>query len=135
MRADEVLVLDHSNMNLLRQPLFRLLAVNLAIGEFAAVLLVGGLLAINLGRIRDLILQDDSPVLALGVLLSGLLITFGSAAMGAGIMLLGQDDRAAHNPPVGPSLRNGSLSEPPAAAVKPSFETAFSRYKANRTVG
>lgn len=74
---------------LLRLPLFRLLAINLAIGTVGAVLLVGGLIAFNLYGLRDLIVADYSPATALGLLLFGLFITFGSTAMGTAIMALG----------------------------------------------
>ena len=43
-------------------PLTRLLAVNLGIGAALAVLLVGGLLLLNPGGLRDLILADRSPL-------------------------------------------------------------------------
>jgi hypothetical protein len=78
---------------LLRQPLFRLLAINLAIGVMIATLLLGGLLAINPGHLRDLIFADDSPGTALGLLLFGFVVTFGSAAMGSAIMAMGTDLR------------------------------------------
>lgn len=76
-------------MHLLRQPLIRLLAVNLAGGVAAAVLMLGGLLALNPGNLRDLILADEAPGAALGLLLFGLVVTFGSVAMGSAIMGLG----------------------------------------------
>lgn len=78
----------------LRVPLFRLLAINLAAGTAVAVLLVGGLLALNPAGLRDLILADRSPATALGLLLFGFIVTFGSAAMGSAIMATGarQDD-------------------------------------------
>jgi hypothetical protein len=75
---------------LLRKPLFRLLAINLAVGAAMAVLLVGGLLLINPGGLRDLIFSDRDPVVPLAVLLLSFFVTFGSAAMGTAIMALGQ---------------------------------------------
>jgi hypothetical protein len=72
----------------LRQPLFRLLAVNLAIGASVALLMVGGLVSLNAFGLRDLILADRSPTTAVGLLLFGFVITFGSAAMGSAIMTL-----------------------------------------------
>ena len=82
---------------LLRMPLFRLLAINLAGGMVLAALLVGGLLALNPSGLRDLILADRSPATALGLLLFGFIVTFGSTAMGTAIMAVGQyqpnDDR------------------------------------------
>ena len=48
-----------------------------------------GLLALNPHGLRDLILADRSPATAIGLLLFGLFITFGSTAMGTAIMALG----------------------------------------------
>lgn len=77
-------------MSLLRQPLLRLLAVNLLIGVSVAVLMLGGLLALNPHGLRDLILADRAGGAALALLMFGFLITFGSAAMGTAIMALGR---------------------------------------------
>ncbi len=79
----------------LRVPLFRLLAINLAVGVTLAALLVGGLLALNPGGLRHLIFADASPGTALGLLLFGFVVTFGSAAMGTAIMAMGRpaDDK------------------------------------------
>jgi hypothetical protein len=79
-------------MSLLRQPLFRLLAINLAIGFSVAVLMLGGLFALNPDGLRDLILADRSPATAAGLLLFGFLVTFGSVAMGTAIMSIGHGD-------------------------------------------
>src|SRR5262245_41926099 len=78
--------------SLLRLPLFRLLAINHAIGACAAALLVGGLLWLNPGHLRELIFADRSPGIALFVLLGSFLITFGSAAMGSAIMAQGRKE-------------------------------------------
>ncbi len=75
---------------LLRSPLFRLLAINLAMGMALAVFLVGGLLWLNPGGLRHLIFTDRSPGVALGLLLFGFIVTFGSTAMGSAIMAMGQ---------------------------------------------
>ena len=74
----------------LRVPLFRLLAINLAAGIAVAALLVGGLLVLNPGGLRGLIFADNSPGTALGLLLFGFVVTFGSAAMGTAIMAMGK---------------------------------------------
>ncbi|MDX3972340.1 MAG: hypothetical protein QHD01_37845 [Bradyrhizobium sp.] len=79
---------------LLRIPLFRLLAINLAIGACAAALLVGGLLWLNPGHLRELIFADRAPGVALLLLLASFLITFGSAAMGSAIMAQGRKEDA-----------------------------------------
>jgi len=73
-----------------REPLFRLLAINLAIGVSVAVLLLCGLLALNPHRLRDLIMADRSPFTALALLLFGFIVTFGSVAMGTAIMAIGR---------------------------------------------
>jgi hypothetical protein len=76
----------------LEMPLARLLAINLATGVALAVLLVGGLLALNPGGLRDLIFADTSPGVALGLLLFGFVITLGSTAMGTAIMAMGEGE-------------------------------------------
>ena len=78
--------------NVLRVPLLRLLAINLAVGVAAATLLVGGLLVLNPFRLRDLIFADDSPGIALGLLLFGFIVTLGSTAMGSVIMAMGKQE-------------------------------------------
>jgi hypothetical protein len=87
--------------HLLRVPLFRLLAINLAAGIAVAVLLVGGLLLLNPFGLRHLIFADASPGTALGLLLFGFVITFGSTAMGTAIMAIGRatDDDRRRGPP------------------------------------
>ena len=75
--------------SLWRVPLFRLLAINLAIGIVVAALLVGGLLMLDPGGLRHLILADRSPWVPIGLLLFGFIVTFGSAAMGSAIMAAG----------------------------------------------
>jgi hypothetical protein len=76
---------------LARQPLIRLLAINCAAGAAAAVLLLGGLMALNPGNLRGLILTDRAGAVAFALLLFGLVATFGSVAMGSAIMALGRD--------------------------------------------
>ena len=85
----------------LRVPLFRLLAINLAGGVTLATLVVGGLLLLNPGGLRHLIFADASPGTALGLLLFGFVVTFGSAAMGTAIMAMGRaaDDETRRRPP------------------------------------
>ena len=75
-------------MPLNRQPLVRLLAINLATGFAAALLMLTGLLALDPLKLRALILADGT---ALALLLFGLTVTFGSAAMGSAIMMLGSE--------------------------------------------
>jgi hypothetical protein len=80
-----------------RQPLIRLLAVNLAAGIAVAVLMLGGLMALNPGNLRGLILNDRTGPVALGLLLFGLVVTFGSVAMGTAIMAIGRDRKGGGN--------------------------------------
>ena len=98
----------------LRVPLFRLLAINLAAGVALATLVVGGLLALNPGGLRHLIFADASPGTALGLLLFGFVVTFGSAAMGTAIMALGR------------AVEDGKRRGPPA----PVAQAAMARAKA-----
>ena len=70
-------------------PLVRLLGINCAAGVAVALLAVGGLLALN-AELRNLILSDQSPAVAL-ILLGGFIVPFASVVMGTAIMRLGQE--------------------------------------------
>ena len=85
-------------LGLLQVPLFRLLAINLAAGAVVAALLVGGLLALNPFGLRHLIFADASPGTALGLLLFGFVVTFGSGAMGTAIMAMGKKQAEEEGP-------------------------------------
>jgi len=98
-------------MRFTRQPLLRLLAINLAIGIGAAVAMIGGLMALNPHNLRDLILADQAGGAAFGLLLFGLVITFGSVAMGTAIMALGK--------PQNPAPPRGKAATLPAAQPVP----------------
>jgi len=87
-----------TSLSLFREPLFRLLAINLAIGATVAALMLGGLLALNPYGLRDLIVADRSPLTALGLLLFGFVVTFGSVAMGTAVMAIGRGDRDGGKP-------------------------------------
>jgi hypothetical protein len=77
-------------MHLVRLPLLRLLGVNLAIGAAIAALMLAGLMALNPGNLRGLILADRNGAAALMLLGFGLVVTFGSVAMGTAVMMLGR---------------------------------------------
>lgn len=77
-------------MRLFRLPLIRLLAANLAIGIAIALVMLGGLLMLNPGNLRGLILADRNGGAALMLLGFGLVVTFGSVAMGTAVMALGK---------------------------------------------
>ncbi|WP_197520927.1 hypothetical protein [Bradyrhizobium icense] len=103
----------------LEAPLFRLLAINFSAGVSLAVLLVGGLMLLNPGNIRGLILADHTPGVALGLLLFGFIVTLSSSAMGTAIMAMGR--RQPEGPPrgsgrfvaetVGDKARSGQLHD------------------------
>jgi hypothetical protein len=103
-------------------PLFRLLAINLAVGVLVAMLLVGGLLLLNPGRLRDLILADNTPGVALGLLLFGFIVTLGSSAMGTAIMAMGQQQTDG-----GPRRGHGQFVAQRVAATAPTRGNAASR--------
>jgi len=99
-------------------PLFRLLAINLAAGIALAALLVGGLLALDPFNLRDLILADRAPGTALGLLLFGFIVTFGSTAMGTAIMMAGAPQVEDEGPRGPPRLVPQRPSEPTARASR-----------------
>jgi hypothetical protein len=99
-------------LRLLRVPLFRLLAINLAAGMAVAALLVVGLLALDPGGLRELIFADRSPGTALGLLLFGFIVTFGSAAMGTAIMMAGAPQVEDEGPRGPPRLMPQRASQP-----------------------
>jgi hypothetical protein len=113
---------------LLRIPLFRLLAINLAIGACAAGLLVGGLLWLNPGHLRELIFADRAPVVAMALLLASFLITFGSAAMGSAIMAEGcKDDDKGGDGGGGSRLATPKQNHAPARAELRRDNAAYAR--------
>lgn len=73
-----------------RQPLLRLLAINLASGIAVAMIAVGGLILLN-PELRRLIIEDHSPATAIVMLLFGFIVTLASCVMGAAIMRIGSD--------------------------------------------
>ena len=77
-----------------RSPLIRLLAVNLTLGIGIAALMLGGLMVLNPGNLRGLIVADRNGATALILLGFGLVVTFGSVAMGTAIMMLGKKAKA-----------------------------------------
>jgi hypothetical protein len=71
--------------------LIRFLLLHAAIGIAAGWLVVAGLLATNAGGLADVVFHAAAPALPIAMLMFGTAITFGGAAMGAGIMLLPYD--------------------------------------------
>ncbi|WP_132807698.1 hypothetical protein [Tepidamorphus gemmatus] len=66
--------------------LVRFLLLNAAIGSAVALIVVAGLLATDAVSLAALVFADENPAVAIGLLIVGFVITFGSAAMGAAIM-------------------------------------------------
>jgi hypothetical protein len=73
-------------------PLIPFLARHCLAGMAAGWIFMGGLLGLDVGNLRTLIFAEQAWWLPLGLLLFGVSVTFGSAAMGAGIMGLGRSD-------------------------------------------
>ncbi len=71
--------------------LLRLLALNGAVGVAAGWLFLAMLLLTDVNGIGGLIWQSSAPALPLGMLAGGFALTFGSAAMGSAVMLLGRN--------------------------------------------
>lgn len=67
---------------------------HLVVGLLAALLFCGALLLFDLFGLRGLLLGDSEGWLAALLLLFGLAVTFGSVAMGIGVMGLERDPRA-----------------------------------------
>jgi len=78
-------------LKLWRQPLLRLLAINLAGGIVIAIIAVGGLLLVSPADLRRLIFEDQSPGLALVLFLFGFAFSLASASMCTAIMGIGRD--------------------------------------------
>jgi hypothetical protein len=70
-------------------PLPRFLVLNLLLGIAVAALAAAGVLLLDVQGVRRLIVADQSPILALLLLLLGFTVTFGSGVMGTAIMRLG----------------------------------------------
>jgi hypothetical protein len=73
-------------------PLLRLLSLNVLSGVAVAVIAVSGLLLLDVNGLRHLILTDQSPVLALAVLLCGFALTLGGGLIGTAMVRL--DDQS-----------------------------------------
>jgi hypothetical protein len=71
-----------------RDPLLRCLAIQLLFGAAVAILAAGGLLWFDVNGLRHLIVSDQSPALALAVLLSGFVLTFGGGLIGTAMVRL-----------------------------------------------
>ncbi|MBI3446307.1 MAG: hypothetical protein HY055_13360 [Magnetospirillum sp.] len=74
-----------------KEPL-KFLAQHLCYGLAAGATFGGLVLATDLGHIRTLAMDSPNPAPVLIMLFLGLFVTFGSVAMGVGIMGLARDD-------------------------------------------
>ncbi len=63
-----------------------------AAGVLAGQVAVAGLLASDVAGLRGLILHSDAPFVPVLLLCFGFAVTFGSVAIGASIIALGEDD-------------------------------------------
>jgi hypothetical protein len=64
---------------------------HLAAGCIAGVVAALGMVATNLGSLRDLIMNTDGGWMALALLTLGFVVTFGSVAIGGAIISLDHD--------------------------------------------
>lgn len=74
-----------------KRPL-KFLGQHLIYGVAAALTFGGLVLATDLSHIRTLALDSSHPVRVIALMFFGLIVTFGSVAMGVGIMSLASDD-------------------------------------------
>jgi hypothetical protein len=65
---------------------------HLLAGCLGGVVASVGLVATNLGSLRDLMLHTDGGWIAFGLLTFGLVVTFGSVAIGSAIMTIGESE-------------------------------------------
>ena len=61
-------------------------------GAIAGLVALGGLLALDIGSLRTLVLGPAGGIVPLGMLCGGFVITFASAAIGAAVMAMGTPD-------------------------------------------
>lgn len=85
-------------------PLIPFLIRHCLAGVLAGWMFLGALLGLDLAGLRTLILAEAAWWLPLGMLAFGVAVTFGSAAMGAGIMGLGRT-----HPPAGSRAAGAGL--------------------------
>ena len=74
--------------SLWRVEVFRHVLPQLLAGCIAGVVAACGMVASNLGSLRDLVLHTDGGWIAFGLLVFGMVVTLGSVAIGAAIMTI-----------------------------------------------
>jgi hypothetical protein len=104
-------------MEFFRAPLVKFLAVHLAVGIGAGWTVLGLMFWIDVGGMRSLIVNSGDTVVAVAMLAIFFALTFGSLAMGTGIMGLGRGPSAEHNPRREPP--RGGLQRAAAVANSP----------------
>jgi|tagenome__1003787_1003787.scaffolds.fasta_scaffold20253728_1 hypothetical protein len=75
-----------------RMEVIRYVIPHLVAGCIGGVVASVGIVMTNLGSLRDLILHTDGGWLAFAMLTFGMIVTFGSAAVGGAIMRIGSKD-------------------------------------------
>jgi len=80
-------------------PPFRYIFGHLAVGVASGWLVLGGILLLDIGGVGTLLAASPARVLLFSMLLAVFAITWGSAAMGAAIMAIGNDDAPAGGHP------------------------------------
>lgn len=66
---------------------------HLATGAVGAIVLATGILVLNVAGIGELVANSEHGVIAVIMLYASLILTFGSVAMGIGVMALNEDTR------------------------------------------
>ena len=61
-------------------------------GSIGGLVALAGLLALDVGSLRTLVLGSSGGFVPLAMLCAGFMITFGSAAIGAAVMAMGDPD-------------------------------------------
>jgi len=74
-----------------RMEILRYIVLPALAGSLAGLIAVAGLLALDVGSLRTLIFAASDGWVALLLLCVGFVVTFGSAAIGAAVMSLGQE--------------------------------------------
>lgn len=77
-----------------RDPLLAMLATNALWGAGLGILFVVGVIALDLGHLRQLLTFSADGALALALLSVGSIVTFASVAMGSAVMMLGKKSDA-----------------------------------------
>ena len=78
-------------MNPEQEP-FKYLLQHLFFGVVAAITFGALVLATDLSHIRSMLMESSNPYQVVALMFFGLIVTFGSVAMGVGIMNMARDD-------------------------------------------